>query len=115
MTTQYLKYQGYLGTIEPQIANGTLFGKLAFIRDLVTYEASTLAALEQEFHTSVDLYLASCQELGRRPNKPFKGTFNVRISPELHRAAALASGDDSLNAFVSQAIQEKIERQTTSA
>ena len=69
----------------------------------------------QEFHTSVDLYLESCEELGHRPNKPFKGTFNVRIDPELHRAAALASGDNSLNAFVSQAIKEKVERQTSGA
>ena len=70
MTTQYLEYQGYLGTIKPQLASGTLFGKLAFIRDLVTYEAPTLAELEQEFHISVDLYLASREELGYRPNKP---------------------------------------------
>ena len=70
MTAQYLKYQGYLGTIEPQPDSGTLFGKMAFIGDLVTYEAPTLAELVQEFHISVDLYLASCEELGHRPNTP---------------------------------------------
>ena len=31
---------------------------------MVTYEASTLAELEQEFKTSVDLYLQSCVEDG---------------------------------------------------
>ena len=35
----YLKYKGYLGTIEPDLETGELFGKLAFIRDLITYEA----------------------------------------------------------------------------
>ncbi len=45
------------------------------------------------------------------PDQPFnKGTFNVRISPELHRQAVLASGDHSHNAFVSDAIQEKLVR-----
>jgi predicted HicB family RNase H-like nuclease len=108
----YLNYKGYLGTIEPQLSDDTLFGKLAFIRDTVTYEAPTLAELRKEFECSVDTYLESCKELGREPNVPFKGSFNVRTTPELHqRAAFVASGlDMSLNAFVSQAIAEKLER-----
>ena len=107
----YLKYKGYLGTIEPDIESGELFGKLAFVRDLVTYEAATLKALQQEFQTSVDAYLESCVELGKKPDQPFKGTFNVRISPDLHRAAVIASSDNGrLNAFVSEAISEKLGR-----
>jgi predicted HicB family RNase H-like nuclease len=106
----YLNYKGYLGTIEPQLSDDTLFGKLAFIRDTVTYEAETLGQLKKEFETSVDLYLQSCEELGRVPDCPFKGTFNVRITPELHRKAVAAAGDMSLNAFVSQAIAEKVQR-----
>jgi len=43
------------------------------------------------------------------PDQPFKGTFNVRISPEMHRKAVLASSN-SLNSFVSDAIQEKLIR-----
>ena len=107
---KYLEYKGYLGTVEPEPERGVLFGKLAFIRDLVTYEAGALPDLIAEFHTAVDMYLESCEALGHEPNKPFKGSFNVRVGPELHRAAALASGEESLNAFVSQAIQEKIDR-----
>lgn len=106
----YLNYKGYLGTIEPQLSDDTLFGKLAFIRDLVTYEAATLAQLKKEFEFSVDAYLQDCQELGREPNAPFKGSFNVRTTPELHRQAVAAAGDMSLNAFVSQAIAEKVQR-----
>ena len=41
----YLTYKEYQGTIEPQLDDNTLFGKLAFIRDLVTYEAETLEQL----------------------------------------------------------------------
>ncbi|MFZ7343068.1 type II toxin-antitoxin system HicB family antitoxin [Avibacterium volantium] len=105
-----LKYKGYVGTIEADLENNVLFGKLAYIRDVVTYEAETLPQLEKEFQTSVDLYLQDCQELGRAPDKPFKGVFNVRISEELHRNAVLAAGDLSLNAFVAEAIKEKVER-----
>ena len=106
----HFKYKGYLGTVEPEIESGTLFGKLAYIRDLVTYEAATLPELEQEFQHSVDEYLDSCEELGRAPNHPFKGVFNVRTGPDLHRAAVMASGEQSLNAFVCEAIMEKVER-----
>jgi predicted HicB family RNase H-like nuclease len=108
----YLNYKGYLGTIEPQLSDDTLFGKLAFIRDTVTYEAPTLAELRKEFEFSVDTYLESCKALGREPNVPFKGSFNVRTTPELHEKAVFLSGnlEISLNSFVSQAIAEKIER-----
>ncbi|MFZ7200021.1 type II toxin-antitoxin system HicB family antitoxin [Avibacterium avium] len=105
-----LKYKGYVGTIEADLENNVLFGKLAYIRDVITYEAETLPQLEKEFQTSVDLYLQDCQKLGRTPDKPFKGVFNVRISEELHRNAVLAAGDLSLNAFVAEAIKEKVER-----
>lgn len=108
----YLHYKGYTGTIEPQLEDNRLFGKLAFIRDLVTYEADTLAELKREFEFSVESYLESCHALGRQPDQPFKGTFNIRTSPDLHRAAMLAASEEdvSLNAFVNQAIVEKLER-----
>lgn len=106
----YLKYKGYLGTIEPDLETGELFGKLAFIRDLVTYEADTLPELEKAFRESVNAYLEACEQEGRAPDKPFKGTFNVRIPPELHRKAALCAGEKSLNQFVREAIEEKLSR-----
>ncbi len=108
--TTYLKYKGYLGSIEPQIEEGTLFGKLVFIRDLVTYEADNLTDLTREFQASVNAYLEGCQDVGKEPDKPCKGTFNVRVKPNLHRDAVIAAGDESLNSFVAEAIKEKIER-----
>ncbi|EBX6483918.1 type II toxin-antitoxin system HicB family antitoxin [Salmonella enterica subsp. enterica serovar Infantis] len=107
---KHLKYKGYLGTVEPDFENNVLYGKLVFIRDLVTYEASTLAELEQEFKTSVDLYLQSCVEDGKEPDTPFKGVFNVRLDPELHRRVAeMAMEEDlSLNAFVNKALEKEV-------
>ncbi len=68
----HLKYKGYLGTIEPQLDGETLYGKLALIRDLVTYEAKDLTALEREFVLAVDDYLAFCEEVGKTPDTPCK-------------------------------------------
>jgi predicted HicB family RNase H-like nuclease len=105
----YLKHKGYSGTIEPQIEANILYGKILFINDLITYESENLAGLQKEFELSIDDYINFCKEHNKEPNKPFKGSFNIRITPELHQAAALAA-NGSLNAFVGQAIKNEVER-----
>jgi len=103
----YLKYKGYHGTIEPQLEDNILFGQVAFIRDLITYEAITLEQLKKEFEYSVNDYLTSCEERNKVPNKPFKGSFNVRIGSDLHREAMMQAQEQgvNLNEFVKQAIE----------
>lgn len=105
-----MNYKDYFGSVEYSPEDHCLFGKLAFIRDLVTYEAATIPDLEAGFRSAVDDYLADCQSRGIKPNMPCKGVFNVRTGPELHRAAVIAAKDQSLNAFVCEALREKVER-----
>lgn len=105
-----MKYKDYLGTVEYTPEDHCLYGKIAYIRDLVNYEATTVAELEVNFKEAVDDYIESCMHLGIKPQKPFKGSFNVRAGSDLHRAAVMASGDTTLNAFVCDAIKEKLER-----
>ena len=52
----YLKYKGYLGTIETDLETGELFGKLAFIGDLINYEAETEKDIEKGCQETVDGY-----------------------------------------------------------
>jgi len=103
-----LEYKGYIGTVEMSEADGVLHGKLAFIRDLVTYESETAPGLVKAFHEAVDDYLADCAEEGREPDKPFKGQFQVRVSPALHRAFALAAAKEerSFNKIIEDALEE---------
>ena len=103
-----MEYKGYFGTVEYSAADHCLYGRLAYIRDLVNYEATTVEELKSRFHLAVDDYLASCEARGKQPNRPFKGSFNVRTGPELHKAAVMASGGKSLNAFVCEAIRTSI-------
>lgn len=107
---KHLRYKGYLGTIEPDLENNILFGKLAFIRDLVTYEATTLSELEKEFRISVDQYLLDCSEINKEADTPFKGMFNVRLDPKLHRRVAEMALEEnlSLNAFVNKALEKEV-------
>lgn len=71
-----LEYKGYLGTAEYSAEDRCHFGKLAFIRDLVNYEATTVPELEQEFRAAVDDYLAACAKAGREPSVPSKEEMN---------------------------------------
>lgn len=91
-----LTYRGYEGTAELDMSLGICRGKLLFIKDLVTYESESPKGLQAEFEAAVDDYLETCVELGREPAKPFKGQFNVRVSPELHRAAALRAAEEGI-------------------
>jgi predicted HicB family RNase H-like nuclease len=104
--TTLLKYRGYEGTAELDLERGVCRGKLLFIDDLVTYESEKPAGLVAEFHAAVDDYLETCAELGREPKKPFSGMFNVRVSPALHKAAAVKAAQHhiTLNAVVVAAL-----------
>lgn len=101
-----LKYKDYEGTAELDMARGICRGKILFIDDLVTYQAATPAELRAEFETAVDDYLATCAEVGKEPQRPFRGMFNVRVPPALHRTAALRAASDevSLNDIVVRAL-----------
>ncbi len=106
-----LQYKNYFGTVEHSVKDNCLYGKLAFIRDLVTYEATTVEELVNEFQVAVDDYLVDCEKMEHKPDIPCKGTFNVRPGPERHRATILAlKNGQKLNAFINEAIDEKLER-----
>lgn len=84
----YFKHNGYVGTIECSLEDNTLYGTIAGINDLVSYEGETISALKKAFVEAVDDYLAYCKEIGKEPNKPYKGVFNVRTSSQTHKQLA---------------------------
>ena len=100
-----LKFKGYEGTAELNMERGVCFGRILLIDDLVTYEAAAPSDLQKEFEAAVEDYLETCRELGRDPQVPLKGAFNVRLSPSLHKALVLRATEDcvSLNEIVSRA------------
>ncbi|MBL8536779.1 MAG: type II toxin-antitoxin system HicB family antitoxin [Hyphomonadaceae bacterium] len=106
----HLEYKGYVGVADLSEADGVFHGKLANIRDLVTFESATAEGLIKAFHEAVDDYLADCAAEGREPDRPFKGQFNVRTRPELHRAYAqlAARKGKSLNEVVTDALESAL-------
>jgi predicted HicB family RNase H-like nuclease len=108
-----MRYKEYLGFVEFDEEERIFYGKLLFIRALVSYEAKDAEGLVNAFHEAVDDYLRQCEEDGLQPAKPFKGSFNVRPGPDLHRKAAIAAlrAGVSLNAFVTKALEEAVAKQ----
>lgn len=80
------------------------------IKALLSYEGDSVQELEQDFQNVIDDYLSDCNERNVEPEQPYKGTFNVRISSELHRNIALYAIEHgkSLNAAVEEAIENMV-------
>jgi predicted HicB family RNase H-like nuclease len=109
-----IEYKSYTGTIEYSKEDDLLYGKVIGIRGLISYEGKTGSELEADFKDAIDAYLRDCKIEGIQPEKPFKGSFNVRISPELHQRAALIAlrKKMSLNNFVAESIKESIVKES---
>ena len=105
-----MSYKGYLGSIEFSDEDNIFFGRIVGINDRITFEGSTVTDLRKDFEDSVEGYLEVCAQIGKDPEKAYKGTFNVRIEPELHKQLAIYSitTGQTLNSTVEEAIREYI-------
>lgn len=112
MATNNLLFEGYSGTVEISFEDACLHGRVLFIDDLVSYEGETVKELQASFESAITRYVAHCKKIGKNPNKPYSGTFNVRIGAELHKAAAQAAQkqDVTLNEFVTTAIRHCVDK-----
>ena len=81
-----LQYKGYNGSIEYSSEDDCLFGKVIGIekRHLISYEGTSLDELKVDFMAGIDNYLEMCRQQGWKPAKPYSGTINVRLTPEIY-------------------------------
>lgn len=109
-----LSYKNYNGTVEYSDKNDCLCGKVIGLKSLISYEGHSVEELKGKFKRSIDTYLEACEKLGVEPEQQYKGSFNVRISPELHRSVAMYAmkNGKSLNAAVEEAIRKLVEEHT---
>ena len=109
-----MEYKEYYAKIEYSSEDDIFFGSIIGIDDSITFEGNSISELKKAFHKAVDDYLDMCQKIGKEPQKYYKGSFNVRISPEIHRKADLLARSKkmSLNKFVENAINEKTKQET---
>jgi len=100
-----LEYNGYIGTVEAE--DGVFVGRVAGLRDVITFEGTTFAEVERAFRDSIDDYLAFCAQRGEPADRPYSGRIPLRVSPDTHRRAAIRAQAEglSLNQWIARRIE----------
>ncbi len=106
-----LTYKDYVGSVSFSAEDEVFYGKIERINDLVTFESENAHNLKKAFEEAVDGYLTYCAEKGVPPEKPFKGSFNVRVKPSLHKRAYMKALQEgiSLNKYIEKALEKELE------
>lgn len=106
--TNTIVYQGYSARIDYDDEDGLFTGKIAGITDTVSFHADTVEDLRAAFHEAVDDYIETCAQVGKEPQKAYSGQVMFRISPEVHRKAALAAelSGKSLNQWAEEVLNK---------
>jgi predicted HicB family RNase H-like nuclease len=111
-----MTYDEFIGSVHFNANDEVFYGKIEGIDDLVLFEGSTVDELKQAFRDSVDDYVATCTRYNKQIEKSYKGSFNVRITPDLHtkvKRVAVKMGL-SLNQFIQKAVEDEIKQQEVS-
>ncbi|MFC3072326.1 type II toxin-antitoxin system HicB family antitoxin [Shinella pollutisoli] len=104
--TNVMTYNGYSARIEFDSEDEIFFGRIAGIDDVVGFHSDTVAGLKEAFREAVDDYLEACATAGKEPRKPYSGKMMFRVSPDVHRRAAIAAelSGKSLNQWAEEAL-----------
>lgn len=106
-----LSYKEYVATVDFDYEDMLLVGKVVGLADSLYFHAQSAGEVEAAFRQCIDSYLEFCAEVGKTPEKSYKGSFNVRVNEELHRRAGLAAVEQgiTLNQFVINALEHELE------
>lgn len=101
-----MSYKGYSARIDYDDEDGIFLGRIAGIRDGVGFHADSVAELREAFHEAVEDYLETCACIGKEPQKTYSGQVMFRVSPEVHRKAAVAAelAGKSLNQWAEEVL-----------
>lgn len=106
-----MQYKGYTAKVKYDDDAGLFHGHVLNLRDVITFQGTSVEELRREFRESVDDYLDWCAEREEAPEKPFSGKFLVRLEPNLHRdiASRAELSGKSLNTWVVQVLSSSVQ------
>jgi predicted HicB family RNase H-like nuclease len=107
-----LKHEGFIGSVHFSTEDECFYGKIEGIDDLISFEGQNVEDLKKAFLEAVSEYRILCEKVNKPLFKSYKGSFNVRIAPDLHKKAVQKSLmlGISLNQFVQKAIEEGVKK-----
>ncbi|MDR1276728.1 MAG: type II toxin-antitoxin system HicB family antitoxin [Candidatus Accumulibacter sp.] len=105
-----LAYKGYQGSFEYDPEADIFHGDVLHLTDVITFQGRSIDELKVALAESIEVYLEYCAKKGKEPQKPFSGTFNVRLNPEIHQRVAMRAAHDglSLNKWVARTLEEAV-------
>ena len=108
-----IQYKGYIGSVEFSEEDSIFYGKVMGIRSLISYEGESARELLEDFHGAVDDYLENCKAEGKEPEVAFKGSFNIRLSPELHKRIYIYAAEHqmSMNRYIEETLEKSLAAQ----
>ena len=107
---EYFTYKEFVGSVHFSAEDAVFFGTVEGVNDLITFEGRTVDELVQAFHDMVDEHIRDCEMENITPEKSYKGSFNIRISPDLHRRVAVSARmkGETLKRFVADALKKAV-------
>lgn len=106
-----MTYKGYSARIGYSDEDGLLIGRVAGIRDIITFHGDSVDEIRAAFQEAIDFYLETCAERGEKPNRPYSGKLLVRMPIETHEAVATMA--DVSGKSINQWIVETLEQAAT--
>jgi predicted HicB family RNase H-like nuclease len=103
-----MSYKGYTARIDFDERDSVFVGRVLGLRDIISFEGSTVAKLRAEFEAAINDFLRDCAERGIAPEKPASGKIMLRVPPEIHAAATVAAqaSGKSLNQWAMEALRD---------
>jgi predicted HicB family RNase H-like nuclease len=105
-----LRYKNFIGSVHFSAEDECFFGKIEGVDDLVTFEGRDVDELKRSFREACEDYFRLCRQAGKPLQKSYKGSFNVRLTAELHQKAVRKSSllGISLNQLVQRAVEKEV-------
>jgi len=103
-----MNYKGYAARIEYSDEDECFVGRVAGIRDIITFHGESVDEVRQAFEEAIDFYLETCTERGEEPNKSYSGNLMLRVAPEVHASVATAAevSGKSINQWAAEKLLE---------
>lgn len=105
-----MEYKGYVGKVEYDDQASLFHGEVINTKDVITFQGRSVEELQQALQASVEDYLDFCKSRGESPDKPYSGTFTLRLDPELHRQIHIYAKQEnkSVNRWVTDTLESAL-------
>ncbi len=115
MINSLMEFEGYHARIEYCHEDQIFVGHVLGINDSIHFHGRSVQELTLSFHDAVNNYISYCKQIGKEPEKEYRGSFNIRIKPEQHKKVALQAANEgiTINQFVARAIEDELLACTT--